>query len=315
MKFASYIFAFAQLFAFVAAPQGHAAGGPNVLAQVALIVDARSGEPIFAKNADRVAPIASITKLMTAMVVLDAGQPLDELLRIEIDDVDFLKGSRSRLAIGTQLTRREMLRLALMSSENRSAHALARYYPGGVSAAVRAMNAKARALGMHRTRFVDPTGLSPENVSTAEDLTRLVAAAEGYALIREFSTQRESEVALEPGGRTLLFGNSNQLVRSEGWNILLQKTGFIREAGRCMVMLAQIASRPVILVLLDSAGRLGRIGDAQRIRTWMETGEVLPLPSPEPVRKLLNTGQRSKYLLKAGMKRGKVAIKHKKRRR
>ncbi len=260
------------------------ATGPNLLSQSALILDARTGEPLYAKNPNLVTPIASITKLMTAMIVLDAQQPLDELLQVDIEDLDFLKGSRSRIGIGAQLTRREMLRLALMSSENRSASALGRYYPGGLNAAVKAMNAKAAAIGMRHTRFTDTTGLSPENVSTAEDLALLVKAANQYPLIREYSTQPETAVAIEPTGQVLQFGNSNALVKTDSWQIMLQKTGFIREAGRCVVMLAQIASRPIILVLLDSAGRFGRIGDAHRIRTWIETGEVLPLPPPEPVR-------------------------------
>jgi len=273
-------------------------GGPNLLSSAALIVDARSGERIYAKNPERVTPIASITKLMTAIVVLDARQPLDEMLTIDISDLDFLKGSRSRLSIGSELSRREMLRLALMASENRAANALGRYYPGGLNAAVKAMNAKAAALGMRHTRFADPTGLSPDNVSTADDLARLVVAANEFPLIREFSTQPATEVAVEPSGRLLQFGNSNALVKSDSWQIHLQKTGFIREAGRCVVMLAHIASRPVVMVLLDSAGRFGRLGDAQRIRTWIETGEVLPLPPPEPVR--VKTGK---------IKRGKVAVK------
>jgi D-alanyl-D-alanine endopeptidase (penicillin-binding protein 7) len=303
MKFRGYLVAFAGICAWsslIHADTARAAG-PNLLSSSALVMDARSGEPIFEKNARTVTPIASITKLMTAVVVLDAQQSLDETLTITIDDLDFLKGSRSRLSIGTELPRREMLRLALMSSENRAANALGRYYPGGLDAAVKAMNAKARALGMQHTRFADPTGLSPENVSTAQDLVRLVVAANDYPLIREFSTQPASEVAIEPTGRVLQFGNSNALVKSEGWQIMLQKTGFIREAGRCVVMLAQIASRPVVLVLLDSVGRYGRIGDAQRIRTWMETGEVLPLPPPEPVR--LASGKSRGKVVKASLKR------------
>ncbi len=303
MKFRGYLVAFAGVCAWSSPIHADTvrAAGPNLLSSSALVMDARSGETIFEKNAGTVTPIASITKLMTAMIVLDAQQSLDEPLTITIDDLDFLKGSRSRLSIGTELPRREMLRLALMSSENRAAHALGRYYPGGLDAAVKAMNAKARALGMQHTRFADPTGLSPENVSTAQDLVRLVVAANDYPLIREFSTQPAGEVAIESTGRVLQFSNSNALVKAEGWQIVLQKTGFIREAGRCVVMLAQIASRPVVMVLLDSVGRYGRIGDAQRIRTWMETGEVLPLPPPEPVR-LASSKSRGK-LVKASLKR------------
>ena len=267
------------------------AQGPNLLSQAALIVDARTGDPIFAKNANNVTPIASITKLMTAMVVLDAQQNLDQTLTVDLDDLDFLKASRSRLSIGSELTRREMLRLALMSSENRAASSLGRFYPGGLSAAVAAMNAKAKALGMNNTRYVDTTGLSPENVSTARDLAVMVQAAQRYPLIREFSTQPEEYVQIPATGKTLHFNNSNALVKSGGWDISLQKTGFIREAGRCVVMLAQIAQRPVVLVLLDSVGKFSRIGDAQRVKTWMETGEVLAIPKPQVARKGAKAGK------------------------
>jgi D-alanyl-D-alanine endopeptidase (penicillin-binding protein 7) len=228
---------------------------------------------------------------MTAMVVLDAQQNLDQTLTVDLDDLDFLKASRSRLSIGSELTRREMLRLALMSSENRAASSLGRFYPGGLSAAVAAMNAKAKALGMNNTRYVDTTGLSPENVSTARDLAVMVQAAQRYPLIREFSTQPEEYVQIPATGKTLHFNNSNALVKSGGWDISLQKTGFIREAGRCVVMLAQIAQRPVVLVLLDSVGKFSRIGDAQRVKTWMETGEVLAIPKPQAARKGAKAGK------------------------
>jgi D-alanyl-D-alanine endopeptidase (penicillin-binding protein 7) len=245
----------------------------------ALILDAQAGVAIYAKAANEVSPIASLTKLMTAMVAIDAGQPLDELLAVDLEDFDFLKGSRSRLHMGTQLPRREMLRLALMSSENRAASALARHYPGGNDAFVAAMNAKARALGLSRTRFDDPTGLSPKNVSTATDLATMVRAAAQYPLIREYSTTPSAYVEVDPAGRVLGFNNSNRLVASSDWQILLQKTGYIREAGRCLVMLANIASRPVVIVLLDSIGKHTRLGDAERVRHWIETGDALPLPT------------------------------------
>jgi serine-type D-Ala-D-Ala endopeptidase (penicillin-binding protein 7) len=245
----------------------------------ALILDAQAGVPIYAKAAHEVSPIASLTKLMTAMVALDAGQPLDELIEVDLGDLDYLKGSRSRLHIGAQLPRREMLRLALMSSENRAASALARHYPGGADAFVAAMNAKSRALGLARTRFDDPTGLSPKNVSTASDLAMLVRAAAEYPLIREYSTTPSAYVEIDPAGRVLGFNNSNRLVASSNWEILLQKTGYIREAGRCLVMLANIASRPVVIVLLDSIGKHTRLGDAERVRHWIETGDALPLPA------------------------------------
>jgi len=284
-------FAIAALSAVSALTSAVHAQGPNLLSQAALIVDARTGDPIFAKNANNVTPIASITKLMTAMVVLDAQQNLDQTLTVDLDDLDFLKASRSRLSIGSELTRREMLRLALMSSENRAASSLGRFYPGGLSAAVAAMNAKAKALGMNNTRYVDTTGLSPENVSTARDLAVMVQAAQRYPLIREFSTQPEEYVQIPATGKTLHFNNSNALVKSGGWDISLQKTGFIREAGRCVVMLAQIAQRPVVLVLLDSVGKFSRIGDAQRVKTWMETGEVLAIPKPQAARKGTKAGK------------------------
>jgi D-alanyl-D-alanine endopeptidase (penicillin-binding protein 7) len=245
----------------------------------ALILDAQAGVPIYAKAAHEVSPIASLTKLMTAMVALDAGQPLDELIEVDLGDLDYLKGSRSRLHIGAQLPRREMLRLALMSSENRAASALARHYPGGADAFVAAMNAKSRALGLARTSFDDPTGLSPKNVSTASDLAMLVRAAAEYPLIREYSTTPSAYVEIDPAGRVLGFNNSNRLVASSNWEILLQKTGYIREAGRCLVMLANIASRPVVIVLLDSIGKHTRLGDAERVRHWIETGDALPLPA------------------------------------
>jgi D-alanyl-D-alanine endopeptidase (penicillin-binding protein 7) len=245
----------------------------------ALIVDAQAGVPLYAKGANEVSPIASLTKLMTAMVALDSGESLDEPLAVDVEDFDFLKGSRSRLNLGTQLPRREMLRLALMSSENRAASTLARHHPGGTEAFVAAMNAKARALGLARTRFDDPTGLSPRNVSTATDLAAMVRAAAQYPLIREYSTTPSAYVEVDPAGRVLGFNNSNRLVASSEWEILLQKTGYIREAGRCLVMLANIASRPVVIVLLDSIGKHTRLGDAERVRHWIETGDALPLPT------------------------------------
>ena len=279
------------------------AQGPNLLSQAALILDVRSGESIYSKNANTITPIASITKLMTAIVVLDAQQSLDQVLTVNVDDLDYLKASRSRLSIGSELSRREMLQLSLMSSENRAASSLGRFYPGGLKAAVAAMNAKAKTLGMVNTHYFDTTGLSPENVSTARDLAVMVQAAQGYPLIREYSTQSDQYVQIPATGQTLHYNNSNALVKSDGWSISLQKTGFIREAGRCVVMMAQIAQRPVVLVLLDSVGKFSRLGDAQRIKTWMETGEVLAIPTPKAVvKKAVKT------------KRGKAVIVKKRRR-
>jgi D-alanyl-D-alanine endopeptidase (penicillin-binding protein 7) len=242
----------------------------------ALVLDANGGEPIYAKDADAVTPIASVTKLMTAMVVLDAAQPLDETIEVGIGDIDLLKGSHSRLNLGSELSRGEMLHLALMASENRAASSLCRHYPGGMPACIEAMNRKARSLGMTHTHFSDPTGLSSENVSTAGDLARMVRAAARYPLIREATTTSSRYVEVQPTGRILGYNNTNQLVRSTSWDILVSKTGFIREAGKCLVMLANVASREVVIVLLDSYGRLTRIGDANRVKHWLETGNSLP---------------------------------------
>jgi D-alanyl-D-alanine endopeptidase (penicillin-binding protein 7) len=243
----------------------------------AIVVDAEDGTPIFAKATDEVTPIASVTKLMTAMVVLDAGQAMDEPIEVDMDDFDYLKGSRSRLGMGTELTRNEMLRLALMASENRAASSLARHYPGGLPAFVAAMNFKAASLGMTRTHYEDATGLDPRNVSTASDLAKLVRAAADYPLIREYSTTPAHYVETQ-NGHTLGFNNSNALVKNAAWDIQLQKTGYIREAGRCVVMLANIASKPMVIVLLDSIGKFTRLGDAQRVKHWLETGETMPAP-------------------------------------
>ncbi len=242
---------------------------PALKSSSALVVD-QSGRALFAKNVDHVVPIASITKLMTAMVVIDAGLPLTEQIVISEDDKDLIKGTRSRLRIGTVLSRRELLHLALMASENRAAEALSRVYPGGTKAFVAAMNQKAVELGMWRTRFVDGTGLSSDNVSTAQDLSKMVAAAYHYPLIREFTTDTGTTVQVA-NGRTMNYNNSNRLVKSHEWEIGLSKTGYISEAGRCLVMQAKIAGKPVIIVLLDSWGKLTRIGDANRLKRWMET--------------------------------------------
>ncbi|HWQ38716.1 MAG TPA: D-alanyl-D-alanine endopeptidase [Burkholderiales bacterium] len=240
----------------------------------ALVIDQESGELLFGKNEDQVLPIASITKLMTAIVILDSGAPLGESVTIERADVDRYKGSRSKLAIGLELTRSDLLKLALMASENRAAAALSRTFPGGSEVFVDAMNRKARLLGMNDTRFVDATGLNPGNVSTAADLAKLVAAAHEYPLIREYTTADSARLQAVAGTRrprVLHFVNSNRLVRSSKWQIGLSKTGYISEAGRCLVMQARIADKPLIIVLLDSWGKLTRIGDANRIKRWLET--------------------------------------------
>lgn len=249
-------------------------GSANVV-----VYDTAAQRRLYSKAADDVTPIASLTKLMTAIVVLDAKQPMDEMLEIETDDFDFLKGSHSRLRMGSTLSRREMLRLALMSSENRAASSLARHFPGGATAFVAAMNRKAIALGMTRTHYSDPTGLSADNVSSANDLAKLVQIAAQYPTIREYSTTPAHHVEIHPTGHLLGFNNSNALVKNEAWDIQLQKTGYIREAGKCLVMLANIASRPLVIVLLDSNGKYTRLGDAQRIKHWVETGEALAPPA------------------------------------
>jgi D-alanyl-D-alanine endopeptidase (penicillin-binding protein 7) len=243
----------------------------KVRSHVALIYDEQMQRPLYSKNSQTVMPIASITKLMTAMVVLDAHLPMDLEVSVEEDDLNSIKRARSRLRVGMTLTRSEMLRLALMASENRAALALARSYPGGTEALVEAMNAKARDLGMENTRFLDPTGLDSDNVSTAQDLVKMVSAARDYPLIIQYTTSASHSVE-GLNGRTMRFGNTNPLVRSASWDIGLSKTGFINEAGNCLVMQATIRHRPVIIVLLDSWGRRTRVGDANRVKRWMERG-------------------------------------------
>ena len=235
---------------------------------VALVMDQDTNEVMLSKNPEAVLPIASLTKLMTALVVVEARLPLDDAITITYDDVDTEKNSSSRLAVGSTLSRGELLHLALMSSENRAAHALGRTYPGGLSAFVSAMNAKARLLGMHDTRYVDPTGLNSGNQATARDLAMLAKAAYQQPLIRELSVSPEHAVRL--GSRQLQFRNTNSLVRSPSWDIGLQKTGYIVEAGRCLVMQASMAGRKFIMVFLDSAGKYSRQADAERVRRWIE---------------------------------------------
>ncbi len=246
---------------------------PQLSSNIALIFDEQTQLPLYNKNAEMIAPIASITKLMTAMVVLDSMSPLEEQVSVDVADLDTLKGTRSRLRIGMAFTRSEMLKLALMASENRAASALARNYPGGMVAAVAAMNAKAQALGMTSTKFFDPTGLNSDNVSTAQDLVKMVAAARNYSLIHQYTTTGTHSVD-GWGGRELRFNNTNPLVRNASWDIGVSKTGFINEAGRCLVMEATINQRPVIIVLLDSVGKRTRIGDANRIKKWMESSNT-----------------------------------------
>ena len=256
---------------------GHAAvaeltkeGDPNVRSTGVFVYDPTSGQTLFAKNADQQAPIASITKLMTAMVVLDANLPLDQAIEITAEDVDHIKNTTSRLPIGSHFRRDDLMRLALMASDNRAAAALGRNYPGGLDAFVVAMNAKAHTLGLTQTHYVDSSGLSPQNVSSPADLGKLVAAASSYELIREYTTTQAVSVQLPDSKRKMNFVNTNALVRSSDWKIGLSKTGYINEAGKCLVMQAMIANQPIVIVLLDSWGRLTRVADANRIRHWVE---------------------------------------------
>ena len=262
-----------------ATPPHHANGaarGPGLKSRVALVIDQVTGELLIAKNVDEVHAVASITKLMTALVILEARVALSELVEIGPEDVDTERGTRSRLKLGTQISRNDLLHLALMASENRAAHALGRSYPGGLAAFVEAMNAKARDLGMMRTRFVDPTGLSSANVATAADLARLVRESHRHALIRQYSTHTSHDVTV--GSRVLRFNNTNRLVASENWDIGLSKTGYINEAGKCLVMQAKIQGRPMVIVLLDSWGKLTRIGDANRIKKWLASSAAQGKP-------------------------------------
>lgn len=246
---------------------------PSLRSSAALVLDQNTGEVLYEKNSSAVVPIASITKLMTAMVVLDAALDLEEVITITRDDIDTLKGSHSRLPVGAQLSRENALLAALMSSENRAAHALGRTYPGGLPAFVDAMNRKAEAIGMSDTVFSDPTGLSSENVSTAKDLSRMVAAAHGYPVIRELTTTTSAYVDI--GRYPIGYQNTNPLVKNRSWMIGLSKTGYIQEAGKCLVMQAWVAGRATVMVLLDSNGKLTRIADANRVKKWLERSPAL----------------------------------------
>jgi D-alanyl-D-alanine endopeptidase (penicillin-binding protein 7) len=250
----------------------------SLRSSVAFVVDQETQEVLLSKNEDAVLPIASLTKLMTGLLVSEAELSLDEMITITQDDVDTEKFSSSRLRVGTTLSRGELLHLALMASENRAAHALGRTYPGGLQVFVEMMNAKAQLLGMSDTHYVEPTGLSSKNKSSARDLALLVDVASEDPLLREFSTSPAYQVAV--GRRKLMFNNTNRLVRNPTWEIGLQKTGYISEAGQCLVMQAKVAGRKLIMVFLDSAGKLSRLGDAERVRRWVET---IPAKAPVPV--------------------------------
>lgn len=248
------------------APVAHA---DNMQSESVFVQDLSSASVLYDKNSEDVRPIASITKLMTALVVAESGLSLQQNLSISTDDIDRLRNSRSRLAVGTQLTRADMMHLALMSSENRAAHALGRHYPGGMLAFVRAMNDKARALGMRHSRFVDPTGLSADNVSTPRDLVKLLRAVNEHPVIQRYTVSDQHNIKLK-NGRQLVYNNTNRLVKSNDWDINISKTGFINEAGLCLVMVTRIDNREVAMVFLNSHGRYSRIGDAVRVRNYVE---------------------------------------------
>ena len=248
-------------------------GEPNIQSTGVFVLDPATGQTLFSKNAEQSHPIASITKLMTAMVVIDAKLTMDEPIELTVEDIDLIKNTRSRLPIGSRFRRDDLLRLALMASDNRAASALGRNYPGGITAFVAAMNEKAKVLGLTQTHYVDSSGLSPQNVSSASDLAKLVAAASSYELIREYSTTGAVSVQLPGSSRKLQFVNTNSLVRNSDWKIGLSKTGYINEAGKCLVMQAMISNQPIVIVLLDSWGRLTRVADANRIRKWLERNQ------------------------------------------
>jgi D-alanyl-D-alanine endopeptidase (penicillin-binding protein 7) len=245
------------------------AAQPHLRSGEALVLDATQGKVLYARRADHPVPIASISKLMTALVVAQAGQPLDQRLEVTSADRAIGRGAYSRLAIGTWLTRAQLFHLALMSSENRAAHALARNYPGGLAACIRAMNAKARALGMTHTHFVEPTGLSSHNISTPDDLAKLVMAAARSPVIRRYSTSRG--YTIRSGRRLVAYHNTDLLVSLPSWHIVVQKTGFTDAAGNCLVLQTTIDHRSVVMVLLDSWGKYTRVADARRARDWVET--------------------------------------------
>ncbi len=255
------------------------AAQPEIASGSAMIVDLQTNQVIYSSHPDLVRPIASITKLMTAMVVLDAHLPLDEKLKVDISQTPEMKGIYSRVRLNSEISRKDMLLLALMSSENRAAASLAHHYPGGYNAFIAAMNAKAKALGMNNTHYVEPTGLSIHNVSTARDLTKLLIATKQYPLIGQLSTTREEMATFSNPAYTLPFRNTNHLVYRDNWNIQLTKTGFTNAAGHCLVMRTVINNKPVALVVMDAFGKFTHFADASRLRTWIETGKAQPVPA------------------------------------
>ena len=262
----------------------------------ALLVDLKTNEVLYSSNPNRVVPIASVTKLMTAVVTLDAKLPMNEVLPVVITDVPQMRGVFSRVKLGSQISRQEMLLLALMSSENRLAASLAHHYPGGVPAFVAAMNAKAKALGMSSTHYVEPTGLSELNVSNASDLVKLLKATQQYPQISQFSTTVEHTAAFRKPNYTLGFRNTNHLVNKAGWSIQATKTGFTDEAGHCLVMRTQMAGKSVAFVVLDAFGKYTHIADAGRLKKWLETGKITPVAPAALAYKQLKMAQRGAQL-------------------
>ncbi|MEC5341067.1 D-alanyl-D-alanine endopeptidase [Brenneria populi] len=256
-----------------------AAAHQEIASGSAMVVDLRDDRTLYSSNPDVVVPIASVTKLMTALVVLDANLPLDEVISVDISHTQEMKGVYSRVRLNSEISRRDMLLLALMSSENRAAASLAHHYPGGYQAFIAAMNAKARALGMTHTRYVEPTGLSINNVSTARDLTKLLIASKHYPLLSQLSTTQEKTVTFSHPTYSLPFRNTNHLIGKSDWNIQLTKTGFTNQAGHCLVMRTVINQRPVALVVLDAFGKYTHFADANRLRKWLETGKISDVPA------------------------------------
>ena len=245
----------------------------------ALLVDLQTNQVIYENKPDQVVPIASVTKLMTAMVVLDAKQSMDEEITVDISQTKEMKGVFSRVKLGSTLNRHDMLLIALMSSENRAAASLAHHYPGGYNAFIAAMNAKARALGMSHTRYVEPTGLSEQNVSTARDLSKLLVAARRYPMLSELSTTKEKTVAFKKPNYTLGFHNTDHLLNQKNWDIEITKTGFTDKAGHCLVLVTSMGGRPVAMVILDAFGKYTHFADASRLRSWVETGRSTKAPA------------------------------------
>ncbi len=307
LKIRVSLLSLALMFAVPVAPQAlaktaaaTASAQPEIASGSAMIVDLQTNQVIYSSHPELVRPIASISKLMTAMVVLDAHLPLDEKIKVDISHTPEMKGIYSRVRLNSEISRKDMLLLALMSSENRAAASLAHHYPGGYDAFIRAMNAKAKALGMTHTRYVEPTGLSTSNVSTASDLIKLLVATKQYPLLGQLSTTREDMATFSNPGYTLPFRNTNHLVYRDNWNIQLTKTGFTNAAGHCLIMRTVINQRPVALVVMDAFGKYTHFADASRLRTWIETGKVMPVPASALSYKKQREAQMAEAMLKGG---------------